>query len=186
MDQTILLNIGGETYYMWGAFMIRSTYVFVDPGEIDNIYLIWIMSVTKWMITETHPNYRERKFAGSGHMTRLTLLSKMWFSFGKSGHESFCSFAYLTEQRNHCVTMDAPFWLISNHKSWFDHLLWFDKDIDGAIKGRRKAVKEHRKGFKSDQRNIDYGDELWKSQDKRMHAKTLVKSKIVKMRINRS
>lgn len=63
---------------------------------------------------------------------------------------------------------------------------WFDNSVDTAIKERREAARKHRKWVKGN--NVDdNGEDLWKLyQDKRIHAKNLIRSKITETRMNKS
>ena len=58
------------------------------------------------------------------------------------------------------------------------HNPWFDNSVDAAIKERREAARKHKKWVKGN--NVDdNGEDLWNLyQEKRWHAKNLIKNKI--------
>lgn len=67
------------------------------------------------------------------------------------------------------------------------HNAWFDKDVDNAIKDRRRACQSHRQWANGNNGDNTAGDELWQTyQNKRIHAKNLIRQKITDMRVNRS
>ena len=64
---------------------------------------------------------------------------------------------------------------------------WWDKDIDESIKKRKDACKLHRQWSKCDKRDQSEGDKLWSDyQVERHRVKSLIKEKIMRMRVNRS
>jgi len=64
---------------------------------------------------------------------------------------------------------------------------WWDKDIDLGIKDRREACKKHRQWCKSEKRDKNIGEDLWNDyQTKRHRVKSLIKDKILQMRVERS
>ena len=63
---------------------------------------------------------------------------------------------------------------------------WFDNSVDTANKERMEAARKHRKWVKGN--NVDdNGEDLWSLyQEKRRHAKNLIKNKINEMRLDMS